>query len=82
MKSLVLSHSVTIDGQRTSIALEEAFWSALKHIAREGRQTLGHLITSIDADRKQPNLSSALRVFVLEYYRDQLDRRGGIVGRA
>jgi predicted DNA-binding ribbon-helix-helix protein len=72
-------HTVSINGRKTSISLEEAFWSGLKHIAQERRQTLRYLITSIDAVRKQPNLSSAIRVFVLEYYRDELDRRGGIV---
>jgi len=80
VKSLVVKHTVFIDGTQRGVSLEEAFWKGLKHIAQERRQTLGHLLISIDADRKRPNLSSAIRVFVLEYYRDQLDQRGGIVG--
>ena len=79
MKSLVVKHTVFIDGTQRGVSLEEAFWKGLKHIAQERRQTLRYLFASIDAVQKQPNLSSAIRVFVLEYYRDELDRRGGIV---
>ena len=79
MESLVVKHTVFINGTQRGVYLEEEFWKGLKHIAQERRQTLGRLITSIDADRRQPNLSSAIRVFVLEYYRDQLDRRDGMV---
>ena len=75
MKSLVVKHSVLIGDHRTSVSLEEPFWTALKEIAQERRETLQQLITSIDADRKSANLSSALRVFILEYYRDQFLRR-------
>ena len=72
--SPVLKHSVGIDGQRTSVSLEEAFWNSLKEIAHERRETLSHLIGSINAKHQFSNLSSALRLFVLEYYRDQLER--------
>jgi predicted DNA-binding ribbon-helix-helix protein len=73
-KSLVVKHSVKIDSHRTSISLEEGFWTALKEIAHERGETLQHLITSIDAGRQSGNLSSVLRVFILEYYRDQFVR--------
>ena len=79
MKSPVKHHAISINGRKTSISVDEEFWEGLKHIALERHQTLGHLIISIDADRKRTNLSSAIRVFVLECYRDQLDRRGGMV---
>jgi predicted DNA-binding ribbon-helix-helix protein len=75
MKSLVVKHSVNVDGHRTSISLEETFWTALKEIAHERHESLQHLITSIDANRKAANLSSILRVFVLEYYMDQFARQ-------
>jgi predicted DNA-binding ribbon-helix-helix protein len=52
MKSLVVKHSVAINSHRTSISLEAAFWTALKEIAHERRETLQHLITSIDVDRR------------------------------
>jgi predicted DNA-binding ribbon-helix-helix protein len=73
--SLVGGHSVAIGGRRTSVALEDIFWTALKEIAHERGETLQHLITSIDAKRKAANLSSILRVFVLEYYIDQFARQ-------
>ena len=75
MKSLVVKHSVNVDGHRTSISLEAAFWTALKDIAHERRETLQHLISSIDADRQSGNLSSVLRVFILEFYKAQSAQR-------
>jgi len=68
MKSPVVKHSVSLDGRKTSISLEEAFWSSLKEIASERDKSLSHLIASINAKRQFANLSSALRLFVLEYY--------------
>ena len=75
MKSLVKKRAVSIDGRKTSISFEEAFWTALKDIAYERDESLAHLITSIDAKRKAANLSSVLRVFVLEFYVAQIARR-------
>jgi predicted DNA-binding ribbon-helix-helix protein len=72
MKSSVVKHSALIAGRRTSISLEDAFWESLKEIARARRETLTQLITAIDADRKHANLSSAIRLFVLGFYRDQV----------
>jgi predicted DNA-binding ribbon-helix-helix protein len=79
IKSLVISRSININGHKTSISLEEAFWSALKDIAHERGETLSHLVGSIDAKHKFANLSSAIRLFVLEYYRDQHERRISLV---
>src|SRR6516165_4428030 len=79
VKSPVLSHSVSVDGHKTSISLEEAFWSALKDIAHERGESLSHLVGSIDAKHQFANLSSAIRLFVLEYYRDQHERRISLV---
>lgn len=58
-------HSVTVAGHRTSISLEEAFWSALKEIAAAQGTSAHALIEEIDRSR-QGNLSSAIRVYVLE----------------
>jgi predicted DNA-binding ribbon-helix-helix protein len=62
-------HSVSIAGHRTSITLEAAFWDALHAITRQRGTTIAGLITAIDttraADPARPNLSSAIRVFVL-----------------
>ena len=75
MKSSVIKRSIVINGQRTSISLEDAFWTTLKDIAHERRVTLSHLVASIDTKRRQlTNLSSAIRLFVLEFYKEQLAR--------
>jgi len=68
MKSPVVKRSVVIAGHKTSVSLEEPFWRALKDIAMRRRTTLSDLINSIDLDRKHANLSSALRLFVLNHY--------------
>jgi predicted DNA-binding ribbon-helix-helix protein len=62
----VVKHSVVIAGHRTSISLEDAFWRALKDIATQDVVSLAALVARIDAGRGDANLSSALRVFVLE----------------
>jgi|GraSoiStandDraft_1057264.scaffolds.fasta_scaffold1157114_1 predicted DNA-binding ribbon-helix-helix protein len=80
MKSSVIKkRSIAVAGRRTSISLEDEFWKNLREIAWERRQTLSHLIASIDEDRQFANLSSAIRLFVLRYYRDQADQKGGVV---
>lgn len=63
-------HSVTIRGHRTSITLEAEFWNSLKDIADASATSLNALIASIDAQNPD-NLSSALRLFVLSYYKQR-----------
>ena len=62
--------SFTIAGHRTSVSLEEPFWQALKEIAREKGLSRAELVRRIDASRKDIGLSSAIRLYVLAYYRD------------
>jgi predicted DNA-binding ribbon-helix-helix protein len=70
MNSGIVKRSVALDGHKTSISMEDQFWAALKEIAAERELTLSELITSVDYDRGElPNLSSALRTFVLRRYR-------------
>ena len=68
MKSPVVKRSVVLAGHKTSVSLEDAFWEGLKVIATSRRITLSNLIGSIDTERQQGNLSSALRLFVLNHY--------------
>ena len=72
MKSAIIKRSIVISGHNTSVSLEDAFWRALKEIAASRRTTLSDLVARIDADRRQGNLSSAIRLFVLASYREQL----------
>ena len=68
MKSPVVKRSVVLAGHKTSVSLEDAFWRGLKDIATTRRITLSDLISGIDIDREHGNLSSALRLFVLNHY--------------
>jgi predicted DNA-binding ribbon-helix-helix protein len=72
MKSPVIKRSIVIAGHKTSVSLEDAFWTGLKEIASGRDMTLSDLVASIDSDRQHGNLSSAIRLFVLGYYRQRL----------
>lgn len=71
MKSQVVKRSIIISGHKTSVSLEDAFWKGLKEIARGRSMPLSELVTTIDTDRRHGNLSSAIRLFVLDHYRNQ-----------
>ena len=74
MKSSVVKRSVVIDGHKTSVSLEEPFWVDLKMIAHSQQATLSGLIAMIDGTREEGNLSSAIRLFVLQHFRSE-DKR-------
>ncbi len=69
MNSLVVKRSIVIAGHKTSVSLEDAFWKALKEVAAARGLTLSQLIGTIDSEHASSNLSSAIRLFVLDYYR-------------
>ena len=69
--SRILKRSIMIAGHGTSVSLEPEFWEGLKELARDRRISLAQLVASLDADRQEGNLSSALRLAVLAYYRDR-----------
>ena len=69
ISSPILKRSVMLLGHKTSISLEEPFWQALREIATERGITTAALLNSIASKRVEGNLSSALRVFVLEHFR-------------
>jgi predicted DNA-binding ribbon-helix-helix protein len=71
MKSSVVKRSIVLAGHKTSVSLEEAFWNGLKDIAMGRHQTLSDLIGIIDAERQHSNLSSAVRLFVLNHYQSR-----------
>ena len=68
MKSPIVKRSVALAGHNTSVSLEDAFWRGLKEIAASRRAPLRDLIARIDTDREHGNLSSAIRLFVLNHY--------------
>jgi predicted DNA-binding ribbon-helix-helix protein len=70
MKSPVVKRSIVVAGHKTSVSLEDAFWTGLKEIAAGRDLTLSEIVASIDDGRSGgSNLSSAIRLFVLEHYR-------------
>ena len=71
MKSLVVKRSIVAAGHKTSVTLEDAFWEGLKEIARGRSISLSELVSAIDSERRHGNLSSAIRLFVLDFYRNQ-----------
>jgi predicted DNA-binding ribbon-helix-helix protein len=89
MKSSVVKRSIVVAGHKTSVSLEDAFWKGLKEIAGGRNVTLSDLVAAIDSARQQGNLSSAIRLFVLDFYRKQLsdlnqghDARQDMMGHA
>ena len=90
MKSPVVKRSIVIAGHKTSVSLEDAFWKGLKEIASGREMTLSDLVAAIDAERQHGNLSSAIRLYVLDFYRNQLSdhnegrdgTRGVLIARA
>ena len=71
-KSTVVKRAVTIADNKTSVSLEDAFWQSLKEIASEHDMTPSELVADINSERRHANLSSAIRLFVLDFYRQQI----------
>ncbi len=71
--AIIAKHSLVIAGHRTSVSLEDAFWSALRRLAIHRKQSVAGLVAAIDADRGDTNLSSRIRVVLLE----DAETRGG-----
>lgn len=70
MRSPVLKRSIVVAGHKTSVSLEDGFWSGLREIAALRATSLSELIAMIDSGRHHGNLSSAIRLFVLDHYRE------------
>jgi len=73
MRSPVAKRSIYFGGRKTCASLEDAFWQGLIEIAGSRQMRMSELLSAIDAQRpKNSNLSSAIRLFVLEFYRKQV----------
>ena len=80
MSATVKKRSVVVGGHRTSISLEEAFWEALLLAAAQNGRTISQMVSDIDAARTG-NLSSAIRVWILDRARQGLLQPDGPVDR-
>lgn len=71
MSGRPVKRSLTLRGHRTSVSLEDEFWTAFRAIAKEKGRAINDLAAEIDAGRDpETGLASAIRVFVLSRYRD------------
>jgi predicted DNA-binding ribbon-helix-helix protein len=70
--SLIVKRSIVVAGHKTSVTLEDAYWKSVKEIASGRNMTVSSLVTAVDSERPQSNLSSAIRLFVLDFYRNLL----------
>ena len=77
MKSPIVKRSVLLAGRKSSVSLEDEFWTTLKEIAGDRHVTMSELVSGIDKQRQHGNLSSALRLFVLDYYRGKAAEKPG-----
>ena len=68
MQSEVFKRSIVLNGHKTSVSLENGFWLGLKEIAFDRGISLAALVAEVDSERSGPNLSSALRLYVLNHY--------------
>ncbi len=75
MQSVVKKRSVHLHGRKTSVSMEDEFWEAFKEIARERGKYIIELIAEVDSSRVTANLSSALRLFVLDHYQSLTSAR-------
>jgi predicted DNA-binding ribbon-helix-helix protein len=69
MKSAITKRSIKLHGKKTSVSLEDEFWEGLLAIAKAKATTPTALLRVVNADRNTRNMSSAIRVFVLNHYR-------------
>jgi predicted DNA-binding ribbon-helix-helix protein len=74
MPSTIVKRSIVVAGHQTSVSLEDAFWNGLKEIGKHHNRTLSDLVDDINGQRQYGNLSSAIRLFVLDQFRG---RTGG-----
>ena len=72
MQSGIVKRSIVIAGHKTSVSLEDEFWNGLKEISRDQSMTLSAIVAGLDSHRRSGNLSSAIRLYVLDHYRAQM----------
>lgn len=72
-----VKRSFNIAGHRTSISLEAPFWDALKEIAARENMAMAQLVARVDQKRDGAGLSSAVRVWLLDYYRTKVTQKAG-----
>jgi predicted DNA-binding ribbon-helix-helix protein len=70
LNTALICRNVTVSGRRTSIRMEQVMWTSLTDICRREDRTINEIISAIDEKRAETNLTAAIRVFIICYYRD------------
>ena len=81
MRSGIRKRNVVLSGRKTSVSVEDEFWRGLKEIAFARNTKLGVLVSEIDSTRQHANLSSAIRLFVLNFYQTRLGTQISLADR-
>jgi len=69
----IIKRSISVNGNRTSVSLEDEFWQGLREIAKKEGRAIAELVEQINRETHSGNLSSAIRVFVLKRFRASAD---------
>ena len=72
MKSVIIKRSIVLNGHKTSVSLENEFWEGLRQIADAQKSKVSAMVQRIDRERTNRNLSSAIRIFVFNSFRERL----------
>ena len=72
MKSVIIKRSIVLNGHKTSVSLENEFWEGLRQIADAQKSKVSAMVQQIDRERTNRNLSSAIRIFVFNHFRERL----------
>ena len=76
MKSFVVKRSIKVNGLKTSVSLEDVFWDALREVADEQSTSAAKLVGKIEHGRTPINLSSAIRIFLLNHFMEKFKSAG------
>jgi len=71
MKSIIIKRSIVLNGHKTSVSLENEFWDGLREIADGQKLKVSALVQRIDRERTNRNLSSAIRIYVFNHFRER-----------
>ena len=82
LNTALICRNVTVSGRRTSIRMEQVMWTSLTDICRREDHTVNEIISIIDEKRAETNLTAAIRVFIICYYRDAALSNGAKCGFA
>ena len=72
MKSVIIKRSIVLNGHKTSVSLENEFWEGLRQIADAQKSKVSAMVQKIDRERTNRNLSSAIRIYVFNHFRERL----------